>query len=464
MQRSDWLPTLDDRPGPKYLRIVDALAEDIYAGRIATGERLPTHRDLAWKLGVTVGTVSRAYAEAERSGLLVGEVGRGSFVRAGARSQQTLAMPDQAPPTAVELGINRPPAALAAPYFARTLRDLADAETLVGLMNYQAHTGRWDHRVAGARLIRRRGLDVAAERVLVTAGAEHAIAASLMAFCEPGDEVLVEQLTWSGVRALASLLRLTLRPIALDAYGAVPEALEAACRSGTARLFYTIPSIQNPTSTTMPADRRRRIAEVARRHGLALVEDDIYGFLDPANTPPLAGFAPERTIYITATSKLMAPSLRVGYAALPEDRVGRFAAAARASNWMAPPVMAEVASRWIADGTADTLLADVGETARRRGAIARDLLDGHRFQLAEHAFHLWLDLPEPWRALDLVNAAKARGVALTPTDLFVPGRRETPHSIRLCLTAPNTEDDLRRGLTVLSELLAQEPEPLLAIA
>ena len=104
-----WLPQVSDRPGPKYLRIADALAEDIYAGRLQPGERLPTHRDLAWHLKVTVGTVSRAYAEAERRGLLVGEVGRGSFVRPGARSQMTIAMPDAAEPSMIELGVNLPP-------------------------------------------------------------------------------------------------------------------------------------------------------------------------------------------------------------------------------------------------------------------------------------------------------------------------------------------------------------------
>ena len=93
-----WLPSLGDRTGPKYLRIVDALAEDIYAGRLGVGARLPTHRDLAWRLGVTVGTVSRAYAEAERRGLLVGEVGRGSYVRAGARSAANLEMPAPSEP------------------------------------------------------------------------------------------------------------------------------------------------------------------------------------------------------------------------------------------------------------------------------------------------------------------------------------------------------------------------------
>src|SRR5690606_30412791 len=139
---------------------------DVYAGRLAVGERLPTHRDLAWRLKVTVGTVSRAYAEAERRGLVSGEVGRGSFVRAGARSQATLAMPDHAPEQpegesgqpVVELGMNFPPAHVATAELASALRELAEREDLATLANYQAHTGRWSHRAAGTAWIRRRGI------------------------------------------------------------------------------------------------------------------------------------------------------------------------------------------------------------------------------------------------------------------------------------------------------------------
>ncbi|HSR72438.1 MAG TPA: GntR family transcriptional regulator, partial [Kiloniellales bacterium] len=75
---TNWTPSLDDRTGPRYLAIAQALSEDITQGRCRPGQRLPTHRDLAWRLGVTVGTVSRAYAEAERRGLITGEVGRGT--------------------------------------------------------------------------------------------------------------------------------------------------------------------------------------------------------------------------------------------------------------------------------------------------------------------------------------------------------------------------------------------------
>jgi DNA-binding transcriptional MocR family regulator len=459
-----WLPSLSDRTGPKYLRIADALAEDIYAGRLPVGERLPTHRDLAWRLGVTVGTVSRAYAEAERRGLLVGEVGRGSFVRAGARSAATLAMPDEGGPQAIELGINRPPAALSAPEFAAAMAELAQSPELGELLNYHAHTGRWQHRAAGAAWIARRGLAVGTEQVLVTSGAEHAIAAALMALTDPGDTVLVEQLTWSGTRALASLLRLTLKPVAMDEEGLLPDSFEAACRATGARLLYTTPTIHNPTAAMLSADRRAEIARIAREYGVTIVEDDIYGFLDEQAPPPLCHYAPERGIYITAASKSLAPGLRVGFAAMPADRLGRFSAAARATNWMAPPVMAEILARWIADGTADVLAERMRREAAARQRLAARLLDGFSYQATPSSFHLWLQLPEPWRAPDLVAVARQRGVSMTSTELFVPGRGDTPHAVRVTLTAARDHAELERGLMLLIDLLQSRPEPCLAVA
>jgi DNA-binding transcriptional MocR family regulator len=459
-----WTPSLAERAGPKYLRIADALAEDVYAGRLPVGDRLPTQRDLAWRLGVTVGTVSRAYAEAERRGLLVGEVGRGSYVRAGARSQATLAMPDLGGPQAIELGINRPPAQIVAPEFAAALNRVARSDALPDLVNYQAHTGRWEHRVAGAAWIAHRGVDVGPEQVLLTSGAEHGIAAAFMALTDPGDPVLVEELTWSGTRALAGLLRLPLEPVALDDEGLLPDALAAAAAATGARLLYTTPTLHNPTTRTLSAERRRAIAEVCRTCGITIVEDDSYGFI-PADAPPaLARFAPERTLYITAASKSLSPALRVGFIAVPKDRVGRVSAAARASNWMAPPIMAQIVTDWIGDGTADLLGARIRREAMARQAAAAPLLEGFSYRSAPASFQVWLDLPDPWRAQDVVPAGRRRGLALTATELFVPGRRETPHALRVTLTAARDTAELERGLGLLTAMLRRDPDLSLAAA
>ncbi|WP_366655819.1 PLP-dependent aminotransferase family protein [Fodinicurvata sp. EGI_FJ10296] len=459
-----WLPAIADRPGPKYLRIADALAEDIYSGRLAAGDRLPTHRELAWRLSVTVGTVSRAYSEAERRGLIVGEVGRGSFVRPGARSSQTLDMPGIAAPRLIELGVNRPPAHLGKAEMSAALVRLAGDPRLSDLMNYQAHTGAWDHREAGAAWVARRGVSHPASNVLLTSGAEHAIASALMGLTDPGDTILVEGLTWSGVRALASLHRLSLKPVAMDAEGLIPEAFEAACRVSGARLLYCMPTIHNPTTAYMPAERREAIAGIARKYGVTIIEDDVYGFLPDDPTPALSAYAPERCIYITAASKCVAPGMRVGFAALPSDRIGRFSAASRALNWMAPPAMAEIVSGWIRDGTADELASRIRADVKRRQAIATRLLDGLSYQTHPAAFHVWLELPEPWRGGDVVRMARNRGLSMTATEMFVPGRGEPPHALRVTVSATRDDAELEAGLSVLRDIIESRPEPCLAVA
>lgn len=458
-----WSPDLARRRGPRYRAIAEALAEDVRCGALPAGTRLPTHRDLAWRLKVTVGTVSRAYAEAERRGLIAGEVGRGTFVRApaGAPVLRFHAGPRGA--DFVDLGVHRPRAPGEAALLAHALQDLAAAPELESLMEYQPHAGRPAERGAGAAWIARSsGLAATAEQVVVTAGGQHAMAAVLAAFTEPGDTLAVEALTYPGIRAAASLFHLKIAPVTLDEQGLVPDALAAACRAGRVRAAYVLPTLQNPTTATMPVERRRALAEVARRHEIVLIEDDVYGFLLGAPLPPLAAFAPEHACYITSTSKSFVPGLRVGYVHCPAALLERVVGAVRATTYTAPPLMARIASRWIADGTADRLAREKREEAARRQALVRRLFARHDYRTQPSAAHFWLMLPEPWRGEDFAAAAQRRGVGITPAAAFAAGRH-VPDAVRVCIGAPPTLAELERGLTRLAELLAAAPEPYLSV-
>ena len=459
-----WLPDLSAHPGPKYRRIVDAMSEDICSGQLAVGERLPTHRDLAWRLGVTVGTVTRAYAEAERRGLLIGEVGRGSFVRGGAFMHPTVSLPEEGAPRTIELGINRVSTRFAGAAFARALETLAGRDDLDQLLDYHVLGGMERHRAAGARWVGDHGLAVSPDRVIVTNGAQHAIAACLMSLSDPATPVLVESLTWTGTRALATLLRMPLRGVALDDEGVMPDALDAAARSTGANLVYLQPAVQNPTTGVMSDRRRRDIAEVARRNDLIVIEDHVYGMIGDEPVPPIAAYAPANTIYLTSASKCMAPGLRAGFAVLPADLAGRFSAAARAVNWMAPPAMAEVLSQWIDDGTAAAVAREIRRELDERKRVARRVLNGVTYRDSPLSFHIWLPLAEPWRAREAVVAARGRGLSLMDTELFVPGREPTPHAVRVSITGPRDCAELERGLTRMLDLLAGQPEPRMAVA
>ena len=461
---TNWLPNLSGYEGPRYRAIAEALARDVGEGRLAAGARLPTQRELAWKLRVTIGTVSRAYREAERRGLIVGEVGRGTYVRpsAGPAMMSSERFDERADPDFIDLSINRPGAAAEGAVMADALQQLAAEPDLAALLDYQAPTGRPEDRAAGAALVEACGLATTPEQIIATAGGQHAMACVIGTLTQPGDTLAVETLTYPGVRVLASLLRLRLAPVAIDDEGLIPEALDTVCRAAPVRALYTMPTLHNPTTATMPPARRETVAEVARRHDLALIEDDVYGFLLDAAPLPLAHYAPERGFYLTSASKSLMPALRVGYVHAPKGRVEPIAAAVRATVYSAPPLMARIVARWIADGTAARLVKEKRAEIRRRNRMAHSTLGASGFIGDPVAPHLWLMLPEPWRADDFVTAARHRGVGIVPAAAFAVAR-QAPEAARICLGAQTTAERLERALMRLSELLASAPERYLSV-
>lgn len=454
-----WTPERGREDVPLYLSIADAIGADSASGRLAPGTRLPTHRDLAERLGITVGTVTRAYAEAARRGLVSGEVGRGTFVRGAAAEYVALGAAGVGEASLVDLSLNHPPAAAGHPGDAlgKTLAALSKRAGLDGLLAYPPEGGAADHREAGAAWIARTGLKAAPDHVLVTNGSQHGMTALFASLLRPGDVVLTEALTYPGMKALASLLHLRLQGVAMDELGLRPDAVEAACRSG-AKAVYCVPTLHNPTTAVMPEARRKEIAAIARAHNLLIVEDDVHGLL-PENAPrPISAFAPELSCYLTGTAKSLAPGLRIGYILAPPPLVPRLAAGIRATTWMATPLMAEIASRWIRDGVADEILRRRRQEAAARQKLASALLGRFHFQSHTFAYHLWLHLPEPWRSEAFVDQSRRRGVAVNPAQAFLVGRGAAPHAVRVCLGAPRDRAQLDKGLRVLVEILEGAPE------
>lgn len=451
-----WLPELEARTGPRYLAIADALADDISQGRLTAGIRLPTHRDLAEALGVTVGTVSRAYGEARARGLVVGEVGRGTFVRGPTPvpDAPSLAIPESPDLGTIDLSLNFMRSERSSSLIPESLRELADDPSAVSLLEeYRPQPGALRHREAGAEWIARGGLSVTPDRVLLCAGAQHAMTVALLGLTRPGDGLLTGSLTYPAITALARTLHLELHGIEMDEHGLVPEALESACRAHKPRALYCMPNLQNPTTRLMPLARREAIAEVAARHGLAVVEDDAYGFLLEDPPPPIATLYEHRTYHLTSCSKALSPGLRVGWLALPPGDRSRFVEALWATTVMAPALMAELATRWIASGAAEALIDDRRREARARQAIARTCLSEHRYESHPESLQVWLQLPATMRPGEIVARAQRRGVAVTSGEAFAVGSAAPSRAIRVALGGARTHERLRTGLSILDELL-----------
>jgi DNA-binding transcriptional MocR family regulator len=460
-----WTPVDLAEDRPKYLAMADALSRDVAAGRLKPGDRLPTHRALARALGVHVMTVSRGYGEAARRGLVEGTVGRGTFVR-GQASAVPAALRAGDGERLVDFNFNVPlvdPLLLdAGPVLDELARDSARVPLATGYLT----RGLPEHRAAGAAWMARSGAAVDVDRVLVCGGAQQAMTLALSLLVEPGEVVLADEVTYPGLKTLTDLLRVRLVGVAGDAEGMLPDALAAAAMRNRSRVVFTLPNVHNPTGVVLGAARRAELVEVARRHGLSFVEDDTYGFLLDDAPPPLAALAPERTWFVASTSKAIAPGLRIGYLAVPDEgagtaaRLDRVEGAVTAVGWMAAPLMGEIATRWIDGGAADRIVAAKRrEIALRRGLVDR-LLGPDATASHPASCHVWLPLPTPWRPADLAAAARERGVALAPAEVFVAERARVPRAVRVCIGTPTTRGECERGLGVLVGLLAGAPAGL----
>jgi DNA-binding transcriptional MocR family regulator len=446
------LPPRGQRSGPIYQAIADAVSREIEAGRLKPGSRLPTQRELARQLGVTLTTVTRAYVEAQRRGLLSGEVGRGTFVRPSALEI------DGPEPGVLDLAVN---ALMPLPYMEELADRLGTAiprSAGARVFAYQPHSGARHNRAAGSAWIGWAGVEAPVDRIVVTAGGQHSMLLSLMALARPGDEILVEELTYPGVIDLASHLRLRLRTVATDEQGLVPDALGDACRKGKPKALYCVPSFQNPTTALMPEKRRQEIAMIALEHRLTVIEDDVYGFLAPG-LKPLSSLLPENQVfYITSTSKSIAPGIRIGYLLAPTKMVERLSALVLRTIVHAPPAMAELATSLITEGIAGRIVEWKRKEFMARQAIARRALGGLSIQSHPQSPHVWVRLPEPWHTDAFVARARHRGILLNSAESFAVDRETDVQAVRITLGPPATRSALEEGLTELVRMVNRVPE------
>lgn len=490
-----WLPELRGRSGPKYRAIADAIVDAVDQGDLSPGDKLPPQRNLAYDLGVTLGTVTRAYQELERRGLARGEVGRGTFVadagvaKAGlAETGDAVAISDAYAPGATELRVealrridmehtpvdelygpevhsrdgfelasNYPLTAGVGPLTARAVARVNHGPIWEAVCRYQARNGLQPHREAGAQWLADLGIKADADDLLIAPGAQVGTLTALMAFTQPGDVILTEALTWPGLKATATPLGLSIQSVAMDEDGIIPDALEKACREQAPRLLYLLPTLHNPTAGVMPEERRRKIAEIARRHGLFIIEDDVYGFLVEDAPPPVRAFAPEITVYVTSLSKAVSPGLRVGYVIVPRGRMNAFVGAMRSSVLMAAPVAVEIASEMIRGGeAAEMVAAQRAEIAVRQEMLAKRL-GNLGVRTHPRSLHCWLPVPEAYTGPEFRTRLLENGVSVTPGNVFVMDDAHRPerHHVRLCLGPEQDRARLERALDIIADLARQ---------
>ena len=453
----DWLPTISEWQGPYYLRIVDVLAADIANGRLVRGQKLPTHRALAEALNLDLTTVTRAYGEARRRGLLDARVGRGTFVsETTARSARDIPFHIK-----IDLSMNIPPQPVEANLdvrIAQGFKFIQNESSFSAFLNYQRPGGSDDEREVAAKWLRARIPRASADRVVIYPGNQSVLFNALLTLTSPGDVVLTEVFTFPGMKSAAEKLGIRLIGVEMDKGGIRPDALRAACKKFKPKAIYLIPTQQNPTTATLDPERRKAIAEIIRNNGIFLIEDDAYGLLEPS-VSPIANLIPELTYLAVGFSKCIAPALRVSYLLAPDVASERtMRSALQTTTQMPPPLMAALVTHWVRSGIADQIILAIRNEAAGRQQLARKFLKGISFAARPTSHHLWLLMPNQWNRTDFISHILRQGLAVVGDDAFAIGNAPY-HAVRVSLGAARNRAELAQAIQLLSASLKSSVVP-----
>ncbi|WP_114856422.1 PLP-dependent aminotransferase family protein [Brachybacterium sp. YJGR34] len=274
---------------------------------------------------------------------------------------------------------------------------------------------------AARRLSREVATD--ASQIRVTSGSQEGLFVVAQALLEPGDVVLVESPTYLAAVQAFSVHGARMVGVETDDDGVVPGALEEAIRTHHPRMVYLIPTFQNPTGRTMPVARREAVAEVLRRTGVPLVEDDPYGALSFTGSTwaPIAALPGmgERTILLNSMSKLMSPGVRIGWMRAEGPVLDTLAVAKAAISMQSSVVDQLTVARYLETADLEGHIARVSAVYReRRDAMARAIAPvlpaGAHVTHPDGGMFLWAALGEGYDAQDMLAEAVEAGVAYLP--------------------------------------------------
>jgi DNA-binding transcriptional MocR family regulator len=439
----------------KYQSIVKQLRAGIRTGELSPGDRLPTHREMAKLTGVTISTVTQAYAEAARLHLVSGQVGRGTFVLADSADASLFAatfarktsdtnfgtQPFE-PNNWIDLSANIPAVDPLSTDLVDTLRTLtkrsAKRSANVIAEGYPTTAALWRARLAMEQLTSSRGVTLRADDFVITAGAQHGLFAVLLALAGPGSRVLAESLTFPGLKAVARQLKIELVPVALDEHGLDPADLRRQAKRTAAKVVVCVPSLQNPTGASMNSQRRKEIASVLIEQSLVAIEDDVYGSL--SDEPCLAASAPNHTVILTSVSKTIEAGLRIGAIAGPAHLLEHVTPEVHMTSWPISTTSIEILSAWCADGTAERRIAWQRQEIRARWNLANRILGKSSCAPAPHRF-----VPVSRNPDRIMERAKELGVlTLSSTALGVSSN--PTKGLRLSLAGTRSRAELSDAL------------------
>ena len=442
-----WKPQKADLEKPYYLSIAARLEKDILSGILPENTKLPPQRELADFLDLNLSTITRAYKLCELKGLLYAVTGKGTFVSPGISAQDTFL--DKCSPV-IEMGMIKPFYECNQSVLKAAGKILNNPDN-ISLLEYSDPFGTGRQIKAARKWLHHFGIDAPKEGILLSAGAQNALSVVLISLFKAGDKIAVDAFTYTNFKRLANFLHIQLISIETDEYGMSPDFLLQACRNTEIKGLYLMPTCSNPTGIFMPITRRQEIASIARHFSLLLIEDDIYSFLAPKGVKSFYSILPDQTIHICSISKSLCAGLRVAFLVFAAKYKEALVAGMLNINLKTVSLNGEIVAELIESGMALNIVHQKLALAERRNQIFKSVFDvTEQNDIAR--FFYWLPLPEHLTSEEMELLALQRGVHILGSHRFAMTSIQKSSYIRVSVTSPDTEDDLRKGLLILKNI------------
>lgn len=461
-----WKPQKEELTKPYYLSIANRLENDILTGKLPEDAKLPPQRELADYLDLNLSTITRAYKLCELKGLLYAVTGRGTFVSPGLSVQDTFLDKNSAlrspvrsgGPTdldwPIELGMIKP-FYECNPIVQDAAQRVLQRTEAIKFFEYSEPLGTGRQINAALQWLHRLGIPASKEAVLLSAGAQNALSVVLISLFRAGDKIAVDDFTYTNFKELAHFLHIQLIAVPADESGMSPDALAKICKNTEVKGIYLMPACSNPTGIFMPPARRLELAEIIQRHGLLLIEDDIYSFLAPGGTRSFFSLLPEQTIHICSTSKSLCAGLRVAFLAFPGRYREQLVSGMLSINLKTVSLNGEIIAELIESGDAEKIVTRKKILAHKRNQVFTSVFPENKPDTVERFFH-WLELPEHLSSEELELLALQRGVRLLGSHRFAMRNEKKSSYARISVTSPDTEEELKRGLLILKNIFEEK--------
>lgn len=451
-----WKPTIENRSNSLCKELALQLEKDISEGVLKPGTMLPPQRELADYLDINLSTISRAFKICEQKGLILGVVGRGTFVASDVMSSGVF-LRSSREEKLIEMGAIVP-AIEPNQFVLKALQRLLKEPEAHNLLRYDLSEDNVMQKRAAAKWLERSNYKTDSEFILFAAGGQNALAGILSTLFQCGDKIGTNEVIYPGIKSLAKMLGIQLIPIPERKGELFSDTLRQVCKKEGLKGVYLIPDYHNPTTHTMDTDTRKEIANVAKELDIIVIEDAINSLLRENPLPPIASYARNNVIYVSSVSKTLSPGLRIAFIDCGKRYYKELAVGLYSMNIMISPILIETTIRLIHSKEADDILNSRREHTRKRNQKLNEILGSYTILGDELCNFRWLILPKGFTGRTFELCAKNAGVQIYCAERFVVGNSKVPCAVRIAVTAESLDEDFEKGLYIMKDILESQTD------